>query len=125
MLVAIAIPVFTVQLEKARKSTDESDIRSYYAGISAALLTAKPGEATSVVVGGTHSVTIPADLLNDGEDVTVSGWAAHQAQDDWQGGNPEVAGVTITENFRGATGITYTFAIDADGDAYCSEITPA
>ena len=39
VLVAIAIPVFTAQLEKARESTDESDIRSYYAEISAALLT--------------------------------------------------------------------------------------
>lgn len=125
VLVAIAIPIFTAQLEKAREATDASDIRSYYAEISTALITAKPGTATTVVVGGTHSVTIDADLLNDGGDVEVTGWTAHQAQDNWQSGNPVVAGVTVTDNFNGATGITYTFSVDADGDVYCSAITAA
>ena len=127
VLVAIAIPVFTAQLEKAREATDVSDIRSYYAEISTALITAKPGEETTVVVGGTHSVKIPATLLNAGGDVSVTGWKAHQAQDNWQSGAQEIAGVTVAANvnFNGATGITYTFALDADGDIYCSDIKPA
>ena len=33
MLVAIAIPVFTTQLEKSRESTDIANVRSAYAGI--------------------------------------------------------------------------------------------
>ena len=39
MLVAIAIPIFTTQLEKSRDATDQANIRSAYAELSAALLT--------------------------------------------------------------------------------------
>ncbi len=39
VLVAIAIPVFTSQLEKAREATDEANIRSIYAQLSADVLT--------------------------------------------------------------------------------------
>lgn len=38
VLVAIAIPVFTTQLEKSRQSTDAANIRSAYAKASAAVL---------------------------------------------------------------------------------------
>ena len=39
VLVAISIPIFTAQLEKARDATDEANIRSAYAEVSAAILT--------------------------------------------------------------------------------------
>ena len=39
VLVAISIPIFTAQLEKAREATDEANIRSAYAQLSAAVLT--------------------------------------------------------------------------------------
>ena len=39
VLVAIAIPVFTNQLEKAREATDEANIRSAYAEVMACALT--------------------------------------------------------------------------------------
>lgn len=39
VLVAIAIPVFTNQLEKAREATDAANIRSAYAEVMAAALT--------------------------------------------------------------------------------------
>ena len=38
VLVAIAIPIFTTQLEKSREATDKANIRSAYAEASAALL---------------------------------------------------------------------------------------
>lgn len=38
VLVAIAIPIFTSQLEKSREATDKANIRSAYAEASAALL---------------------------------------------------------------------------------------
>ena len=38
VLVAIAIPIFTTQLEKSREATDKANIRSAYAEVSAALL---------------------------------------------------------------------------------------
>ena len=39
MLVAISIPIFTTQLEKAREATDAANIRAAYAEVSANLLT--------------------------------------------------------------------------------------
>lgn len=39
VLVAISIPIFTTQLEKAREATDAANIRSAYAEASADLLT--------------------------------------------------------------------------------------
>ena len=33
VLVAIAIPVFTTQLEKSREATDVANVRSAYAGV--------------------------------------------------------------------------------------------
>ena len=38
VLVAIAIPVFTAQLEKSRESTDEANLRAAYAAAQAAVL---------------------------------------------------------------------------------------
>jgi type IV pilus assembly protein PilA len=39
VLVAISIPIFTSQLEKSREATDEANIRSIYAQLSADVLT--------------------------------------------------------------------------------------
>ena len=39
VLVAISIPIFTAQLEKAREATDQANIRSAYAEVSANMLT--------------------------------------------------------------------------------------
>lgn len=62
VLVAISIPIFSSQLEKAREATDVANLRAAYAEQSAALLT----------WDGTTPIA----------DIEVS---AHQAQDDWQG----------------------------------------
>lgn len=51
VLVAISIPIFSAQLEKSREATDEANIRSAYAEVSANLLTDesynKPVEVTA------------------------------------------------------------------------------
>lgn len=46
MLVAVSIPIFTSQLEKARDAADAANLRSAYAQVSADLLT-DDTEATS------------------------------------------------------------------------------
>ena len=53
VLVAISIPIFTAQLEKAREATDAANIRSAYAEVTANLLT---WDGTSTI----ESKTIPA-----------------------------------------------------------------
>ena len=49
VLVAISIPIFTTQLEKAREATDMANVRSAYAEVVAAYLTNGQEEATAEV----------------------------------------------------------------------------
>ena len=48
VLVAVSIPIFTSQLEKAREATDEANIRAAYAQVSAAVLTDETCAATDI-----------------------------------------------------------------------------
>ena len=125
VLVAIAIPVFTSQLEKSRESVDASDIRSYYAEITTSMMTMDPKTGGTIQVGGTKSVTIQPWANQTSVEVTV-GWKAHQTQTNWQSGDVVVAGVTIGKDtdFSTATGIKYTYAFDTDGDMYLSAVAP-
>lgn len=104
ILVAIAIPTFTNQLEKAREATDMANIRSAYAEVMASALT---GDATAAE-GVTYTEA-------DGTWTKVV--EATQKVADWQsaGGAPTIGGVenvaakisgnswTITYNEKNAT----------------------
>ena len=125
VLVAIAIPIFTSQLEKAREAVDASDIRSYYAEITTSMMTMDPKAGGSIVVGGDKTVNVPSWANKDSVEVTV-GWTAHQTQAKWQSGDVVVAGVTIGKDtdFSTATGIKYTYSFDTDGDMFLSAVAP-
>ena len=47
VLIAIAIPIFTSQLENSREATDAANLRSAYATASAAMLTSGAGAEVS------------------------------------------------------------------------------
>ena len=53
VLVAIAIPVFTAQLERSRESADLANMRAVYAEVSAQALEETPATFTSTALGGT------------------------------------------------------------------------
>ena len=126
VLVAISIPIFTNQLEKARESTDLANIRDYYAEISTALLTgdlsAESGKTTLTLTGG-----ITATYTAGSGSFTVKATApkVNQTVDNWQTTSLSVAGVTIASNANmvGNPAITYTFTAPATGNAYLSGIT--
>lgn len=86
VLVAISIPIFTAQLEKAREATDVANLRAAYAEQSAALLT---WDGTSTI-----------------EDIEVS---AHQTQANWQGPDYStgsvntVGGINVSASTKGWT----------------------
>ena len=64
VLVAISIPVFTAQLEKAREATDAANLRSAYAvGMAEAL--------------SNDATTWPADYASVEQKQTVAGWATN------------------------------------------------
>jgi type IV pilus assembly protein PilA len=97
VLVAIAIPIFTSQLEKARESTDAANIRDMYAEISVALLNGgleKSGD--TITVTGGYTATLNGNT--DGNfNVSVAGVKVNQTgYSDWKIGNPTVAGVTVS-----------------------------
>lgn len=65
VLVAIAIPIFTSQLEKAREATDAANIRAAYAEVQTAVLT---GEATgkAKIQDGSAKETVTLKQQTDG-----------------------------------------------------------
>lgn len=101
VLVAIAIPIFTSQLEKSREATDMANVRSAYGSVVTAYLT--DGSATSM--------TVSASQKNDG----------------WENGNGTLTGMgadgtsTIDIASAGAkSGGSWEVAIDASGNVTIS-----
>ena len=129
VLTAIAIPVFTNQLEKSREAVDISNARSYYAEISSAILTGDLKDANdTTTVGGRYSAKLTAALPTtaDGETTVEVTVPRQQSVDKWQSAS-EIAGVAIAvgsdfpvtaDNVK----ITYTFKMAADYDIYLSAV---
>jgi len=86
VLVAIAIPVFTNQLEKSREATDASNIRAAYAEVAASALT-DPEKPTSATITLKQQVNEwqSKDSLKDIAGVTITDITATK------GGSVEVA----------------------------------
>ena len=100
VLVAIAIPVLTSQLEKSREATDASNIRAAYAEIAAAALTDPDTPQTATI-------------------------EKKQTVDDWQSASSmkDIAGVAIASiNSTDDTTVTYSLddGIQIDGNAVTS-----
>ena len=92
VLVAIAIPVFTAQLEKSKESTDMANVRSAYAEVVAAYLTDN----------GAHSATVT--LKSNTSSVT--------------GTFDAIAGVAAASIIGGNASATCTISVTASGDFY-------
>lgn len=93
VLVAIAIPVFTNQLEKAREATDMANIRSAYAEVMACALTDAKDKTNGV-------------KREDGADGSVT-WSktvvATQKQAKWESGDTvEIAGKQVSATVANA-----------------------
>lgn len=101
VLVAISIPIFTAQLEKAREATDEANIRSAYAECSASVLT---GTASNASV----TVTNAGGVITAVKTVTLK-----QQKAGWEGTAPEIAGITADPMGPG----TCTVTVKDDGTA--------
>lgn len=72
VLVAVAIPVFTSQLEKSRESTDAANIRSAYAAVQTAALTQAndvAGVTRDGTTAGSYTYTATVEAVQ-----TVADW---------------------------------------------------
>ena len=77
MLVAIAIPIFTTQLEKSREATDFANARSAYAELMVAVL---DGETSPVSSIADVTFDMGSDISNDESTVTIP---LNQKVDGW------------------------------------------
>ncbi len=99
VLVAIAIPIFTAQLEKSREATDLSNVRAAYATLVTDYLTAATPTAKTITV------------------------SVHQRQSNWQNNNnlstfpleQMKSGALTTITVPQKTNGTYTVGITASG----------
>ena len=115
VLVAIAIPIFTSQLEKSREATDAANIRAAYAEIMAEAITGEPiTEAKDYGIYTISKTTGTEGSLAYSATVTLK-----QQQNGWQNTSVEyIGGVDITSALAevGAgkvVTITYTQGTDA------------
>ena len=101
VLVAIAIPIFTNQLEKAREATDAANVRSAYATLVTEYLT---------------------EDLQSGDSIKVK---ANQKVASWQTSpvptiNQMYNGSMVPVSFKAKTSGSYTVAIDKSGNVTIS-----
>ena len=92
VLVAISIPIFSAQLEKAREATDEANIRSAYAEVMASALTET----------GSDHVTMDGESGSRTYTYT-GGVKAKQQVDGWASGadSVEIGGVSVSASTKG------------------------
>ena len=96
VLVAISIPIFTSQLEKARDATDEANIRSAIAEVSAAVLTDEKKSSDSGVTYNESTKTYSMTVETTG---TTAGWTGAAKTTD----NIKIGGVDVVPSQNGWT----------------------
>ncbi|MBQ7603330.1 MAG: prepilin-type N-terminal cleavage/methylation domain-containing protein [Clostridia bacterium] len=102
VLVAIAIPIFTAQLEKAREAVDEANIRDAYAVCVASSLT----ESVSADVKKNETDKIKYEVTGSGATYkVVATITATQTEAGWKSGeeNVSVGGVAVAPSTTGWT----------------------
>lgn len=112
VLVAISIPIFSSQLEKAREATDAANIRAAYAAVSTDVLTdlkANDSQNNVTYSDGTYTTTVAATqtkanwaTASDNESMKIGGRSVEaKTLKGWTiTGNVEKGTVTITENAK-------------------------
>lgn len=109
VLIAIAIPTFTNQLEKAREATDLANLRGAYAQVMAAALTNSDEDTT---IGLTRTGA-------DGAAVWSINVNATQTVANWQTKDVKVADIAMTDEnctTKGTNGWTVSYS-EATGKA--------
>ena len=102
VLVAIAIPVFTSQLEKSRDAVSISNIRAAYAEAQAAFLTGSDGDNATVTKNASGEIT----------KVTVSGVVTkgQKTDDTFSGLNEELPFDLDTEPASGSHNLEFNYS---------------
>ena len=105
VLVAISIPIFTGQLEKAREATDAANIRAAYASVSTDVLL-DPQNATEDANGVTYDKVKKTYTATVAATQKEAGWQTDSIKNDGIGGQKVAAQVGTSWTITGdvATG---------------------
>ena len=90
VLVAISIPIFTTQLEKAREATDLANVRAAYAEVMMA--------AISADTTATYTVDTSQRIYKDNGSYSITVSPLKQKQSDWQTAPPITIGGTSSND---------------------------
>lgn len=95
VLIAIAMPIFTTELEKSREGTDESNIRSTYSACVARYLADADRIATNTTFGNNN----PGAWMS-GQDIHFNDGTVNLKQqvDDWQSPPDFPDALTVTDS---------------------------
>lgn len=104
---AISIPIFTSQLEKAREATDLANLRSAYAECSAAVLT----ETSDTKNGVTYTPATNSTAGYATAEVKLT-----QKVKDWVTSNPNCGGTTLSNDVA-TPDATIVVKVTDDGNA--------
>lgn len=114
VLVAISIPIFTAQLEKAREATDMANIRNAYAVASAAALTDEAWTETNPAKDNTFTNYVYTKAADDGSTWAITVKATQKSTsngtDGWENGKPTIGGKAVD-----AGTVSYVVTVKADG----------
>ena len=111
---AISIPIFTAQLEKAREATDLANVRSAYTEVQTAALT----ETTADELNKTNGSTATFEVSGSGSDYKVIAKVTlTQKKEDWQTANAGTAVAGITSTGKPTVGGSATITYDASTGA--------
>ena len=119
VLVAVSIPIFTSQLEKARDATSVANLRSAYAEAQSAYLM-YDGKSTSQTVG-TATITASNGKISS---VAVSGVVIKGAVTGFEGDIDKELPFTAPADLGGTPG-TYTVTFAYGNDGQISGVTAA
>ena len=92
VLVAISIPIFTSQLEKAREATDAANLRSAYAEVSVAVL---DGDGATAYYKGVKMTQTQGNTFSTTGDASVGGVKLTDIAD---AKSPKIEYVTVAVN---------------------------
>jgi hypothetical protein len=110
VLVAISIPIFTAQLEKAREATDVANLRAAYAEGTAEVLT-----QDDMATGWTKIYTSDGKLVATDSTDASKGIKGKATQDDWQGTDPGLGWTSYAGKAAANTVIKVKYTPGTDG----------
>lgn len=109
---ACLIPIFTSQLEKARESTDEANLRSAYAECSSAVL-------SGTNPGSDYTYSDTNGVITCSKEVTLT-----QKNDNWENNaTPEIGGVKLGNAITANKKVKVTVVNDGSVATFTQENT--